>query len=423
MIWAWTDGLLSDVGCARPWYQPEIFYALFLIKMAEKTMAIQIFDDFRKEYWYHVSNQNEIPIFGHAEKSIDSELLYNIAQQMPGKADDLEILKQVISLNVDAIDTLRTIVGVTDKRMYLELSYIFNKHRNNRNSELNILGESVYSLKKHSVSYFKRLIGIPDAKGKEVLNVVAKYLEDRGVLSILHVLNKMDKKEVNSLVDFLLLPKEIQQEETKKRGHGAEQTLALVLHNIGASFIPDRRHINPMSQDDQNVTKDNFELAQRDEASTWSMDLIIKQGQFLRVFVQGLIHSSDPGQYGVNKSGETVSVKKGLVLHNETSPTKKELWGLVDGVGFIENPENTIFKMLQQFDTFVQLKSLYKAGLKLHKLGIVKIKAIRFDMDFYTENEADEMFELYGSDDIIKVTDNSIPAGREVQAGKAWLYV
>ena len=108
-----------------------------------RAMAIQIFDDFRKEYWYHVSNQNEIPIFGHAEKSIDSELLYTIAQQMPGNADDFETLKQIISLNVDAIDTLRTIVGVTDKRMYLELSYIFNKHRNNRNSELNLLGESV----------------------------------------------------------------------------------------------------------------------------------------------------------------------------------------------------------------------------------------------------------------------------------------
>lgn len=38
--------------------------------------------------------------------------------------------------------------------------------------------------------------------------------------------------------------------------------------------------------------------------------------------------------------------------------------------------------MIQQFDTFVQLKSLYKAGLKLHKLGLVKIKAIRFDMSF-----------------------------------------
>jgi len=386
-------------------------------------MAILIFDDFRKEYWFHVSNQNEIPIFGHAEKSIDSGLLYTIAQQLPGNDDDLETLKEIISLDPDAIDTLRTIVGVTDKRMYLELSYIFNKHRQTEKSNTNILGESVYLLKKHSVSYFKNLIRNQNPKGKEVLNIVAKYLEDRGVLSILHVLNKMEEDEVSSLVDYLLLPKEIQQEETKKRGHGAEQALALVLNKIGVSFIPDRRHINPMSQDDPNVDKETFEIAPRDEETTWSMDLIIKHNENLRVFVQGLIHSSDPGQYGVNKSGETVLVKTGLTNHNTTSPVKKELWGLVDGVGFIENPENTIFKMIGQFDTFVQLKSLYKAGLKLHKLGIVRIKAIRFDMTFYSKKEADEMFELYGSDDIEKITDNRIPKGIEVPAGKAWIYV
>ena len=386
-------------------------------------MAVKIFDDFRKEYWFHVSNQNEIPIFGHAEKSIDSELLYTIAQQMPGSDDDFETLKQIIALNPDAIDTLRTIVGVTDKRMYLELSYIFNKQRINENSDTNLLGESIYLLKKHSVSYFKRMIGNQTNKGNKVLNVIAKYLEDRGVLSILHVFNKMELEEVSSIVDNLLLPKEIQQEETKKRGHGAEQALAIVLHKLGVSFIPDRRHINPMSQDDQNVDKITFELAKRDEEKTWSMDLIITQDEVLRVFVQGLIHSSDPGQYGVNKSGETVLVKTGLTKHNETLTEKKELWGLVDGVGFIENPENTVFKMIQQFDTFVQLKSLYKAGLKLHKLGFVQIKAIRFDMSFYSQEEADDMFELYGSEDIAKITDNSIPEGTEVPAGKAWLYV
>lgn len=99
------------------------------------------------------------------------------------------------------------------------------------------------------------------------------------------------------------------------------------------------------------------------------------------------------------------------------------MWGLVDGVGFIENPENTIFKMLEQFDTFIQLKSLYKSGLQLHKLGLVKIKAIRFDMSFYSVEEANEMFEKYGSADILKVIDNTIPKGREIQAGKAWLYI
>lgn len=386
-------------------------------------MAIKIFKDFRKEYWFHVSNQNEIPIFGHAEKSINSKVIYNISRKIQGNSDDFEALKQIITLDPNTIDTLRTIVGVTDKRMYLELSYIFNKHRQKVNSDTNILGESVYLLKKHTVSYFKRMINEHSETGQEVLNIIAKYLEHRGVLSMLHVLNKMEEEEISTLVDYLLLPKEIQQEETKKRGHGAEQALALFLHNIGISFIPNQRHINPMSQDDQNVNKETFTLAPRNEKKTWSMDLIITHKEQPRIFVQGLIHSSDPGQYGVNKSGETVSVKTGLKKHNRTAPIKKELWGLVDGVGFIENPENTIFKMIQQFDTFVQLKSLYKAGLKLHKLGLVKIKAIRFDMSFYSPKEADEMFELYGSDDIIKITDNSIPKGKEIPAGKAWIYI
>lgn len=386
-------------------------------------MAIHVFDDYRKEYWFHVSNQNEIPIFGHAEKSIDASLLYTIAQQISGAADDLETLKDIIRLNVDSIDTLRTIVGVTDKRMYLELSYIFNKQKVSPDSDKNILGESVYLLKKHSVSYFKKKISRGGNGSQEVLNIIANYLKDRGVLSILQVLYRMDKEEVSSLVDFLLLPKEIQQEETKKRGHGAEQALARLLFELGVSFIPDRRHENPMSQDDPNVTKKDFELANRNESSTWSMDIIITQNDQLKIFVQGLIHSSDPGQYGVNKSGETVLVKTGLNKHNKNSPNKKELWGLVDGVGFIENPENTIFKMLAQFDTFVQLKSLYKAGLRLHKLGLVKIKAVKFDMSFYNKKEADAMFEMYGSPDIQKITDDTVPLGVAIQAGKAWLYV
>ena len=386
-------------------------------------MVIHVFDDFRKEYWFHVSNQNEIPIFGNAQKSIDASLLYTIAQQISGAADDLETLKDIIRLNVDSIDTLRTIVGVTDKRMYLELSYIFNKQKVSPDSDKNILGESVYLLKKHSVSYFKKKISRGGNGSQEVLDIIANYLKDRGVLSILQVLYRMDKEEVSSLVDFLLLPKEIQQEETKKRGHGAEQALARLLFELGVSFIPDRRHENPMSQDDPNVTKKDFELANRNESSTWSMDIIITQNDQLKIFVQGLIHSSDPGQYGVNKSGETVLVKTGLNKHNKNSPNKKELWGLVDGVGFIENPENTIFKMLAQFDTFVQLKSLYKAGLRLHKLGLVKIKAVKFDMSFYNKKEADAMFEMYGSPDIQKITDDTVPLGVAIQAGKAWLYV
>lgn len=386
-------------------------------------MARRVFRDFRSEYWFHVSNQNEIPIFGDVEKSIDSYLLYTIVQGISGRTgkEAKNELKSIIKNNVDSIDTLRTLVGVTDKRMYLELSYVFNKYRKIKGSDKNILGESIYSLQKHTVSFFKHQI----SHGNNlILEVVVDYLLERGILSLLCILNKMNEHEISSLVENLLLPKEIQQEETKRRGHGAEQRLALFLHELGVSFIPDKRHENPMSQNDQNVDKQSFELAPRDRKKTWSMDLIIKDKDELRVFVQGLIHSSDPGQYGVNKSDETVLIKNALKKLNKKRHYKeKELWGLVDGVGFIENPENTIFKMLEQFDTFVQLKSLYKAGLKLHRMGLVSIKSIRFDMEFYSIKEAEEMFELYGSEDIEKITDTTVPKGREIPAGKAWLYV
>lgn len=151
--------------------------------------------------------------------------------------------------------------------------------------------------------------------------------------------------------------------------------------------------------------------------------MIVKTSdELMLVFAQALIHTSDPGQYGVNKSAETVTIKSNLSRNNKVNNTSKELWGLVDGVGFIENPRKTIDKMLIQFDCFIQLKSLYKAGLQLHKLGLVKLKGIRFDSDFYTTTEANEMFEKYGSADIQLVTEQ-MPDAREITAGKAWLYL
>lgn len=40
----------------------------------------------------------------------------------------------------------------------------------------------------------------------------------------------------------------------------------------------------------------------------------------IRALVQSLIHTSDPGQYGVNKSDETVDIKK-FELTGTMSPT------------------------------------------------------------------------------------------------------
>lgn len=44
-------------------------------------------------------------------------------------------------------------------------------------------------------------------------------------------------------------------------------------------------------------------------------------------------------------------------------------------------------------------------------------------MDFYTKEEAESMFNRYGSDDIQVIIDEKRIEGEEIQAGKAWLYV
>lgn len=388
------------------------------------SIIMGVTDNLRSEYWFHVSDQQEIPIFGQVERNIDIDLLREIVDGYPD--DDLkrDYIRQVLVNNPDSVDLLRAFVGVSDKRMYLELSYKFGKQKPTPESSTNILGYTLYDLQKHQIPFFKRLLTRDDQQGKVAADIIADYLISKGLFSILNALKSLEFEQLPAFVDSLIAPKEVQQAETKRRGHGAEQRFAILLAELGVSFLPENKHINPMSADDPNVKKDTFDLSHRDERTTWSFDVIIKdlQGQ-LKIFTQGLIHTSDPGQYGVNKSGETILVKLGMMSFNQRTHRGLELWGLVDGVGFIENPDNTVFKMLPAFDTFVQLKSLYKAALRLHKLGIVKVKAIRFDMDFYTHKEADDMFEKYGSQDIVKLTDKTPFDGKEIHAGKAWIYI
>ncbi len=378
----------------------------------------------QNEFWFHVANQDEIPVFGIVDKSLDINLLTAILTDLPPQKQAV-YLEKVIGYNPDTIDLLRTFVGVSDKRMYLELSYIFAKTKYQTNDSTNILGKSLYELDKHPLSFFKNLINGKDIKlASKAIEMITDYLIEKQVLDILLLFKKLTAEEIEIIIDRLILPKEVQQAKAKLRGHGAEHDLGKLLHELGVNFKPSDKHINPMSSNDPNVDIDTFEIIQKQKGKTYSFDLVIETHlQKPLAFLQGLIHTSDPGQYGVNKSDETVQIKKALLKSNEKYNTQKQHWGLVDGVGFSENKKDTIDKMLSEFDCFVQLKSIYKAGLQSHKLNLISLKAIRFDMTFYTKQEAEAMFDKYGSIDIQCVTNTNIPKGKEVIAGKAWLYV
>lgn len=383
-----------------------------------------ITDTVQNEYWFHVANQDEIPIFGIVDKSLDMDLLLEILRGLPSQNQENYVL-QIIKDNPDSVDLLRTFVGVSDKRMYLELSYIFAKTKYQTSDELNVLGKSFYELDKHPLSYFKNLIFGKDKKlSAKSVEIITKYLIDRQLLDILNLFKRFQKSEIETIIEKLILPKEIQQAETKRRGHGAEHSVAVLLHQLGISFIPSDRYLNPMASNDPNIEIDTFEILQKQKGKTYSFDLVIETHlQKPLAFLQGLIHTSDPGQYGINKSDETVQVKRDLIKSNQKYNTQKQHWGLVDGVGFSENKKDTIDKMLSEFDCFIQLKSLFKVGLQLHKLGLVKIKAIRFEKSFYTPSEAKAIFGKYGSADIQFITDEINFTGTELKAGKAWLYL
>ena len=381
----------------------------------------------QSEYWFHVADQMEIPIAGNVDKSIDLDLLAKVAFSTPEDQNDiLSYIKALILKNPDSVDMLRTLIGVSDKRMYLELSYAYSKAKYDKSDKTNILEYSVYDLNKKTLKFFKGTLSGADKKLSEKSSqIISNYLVDRGLHKVLKAIKKVDKDELEVLVDKLILTKEVQQAEAKRRGHGAEHMLSLLINNIGLQMIPEGRHTKPIGFRDPNVDRDSFELSTKIKGKTWSFDLIIKSSKGENfAFVQSLIHTSDPGQYGVNKSDETILVKNDLTKLNHKNNTSKELWGIVDGVGFCENKKDTIDKMLGEFDCFIQMKTLYKSALKLHQLGFVKIKAIAFDTSFYDTNEADEMYRKYCSPDIKNVSSQAPDSDWEsIEAGKATLFL
>lgn len=355
----------------------------------------------QNEYWFHVASMYEIPIAGEIEAAIDPLSIANLLRQLPTDSEvDKNKLVELIARDPGNIDILRSLIGISDKRMYLDLSYIFYKTPKEANGLVNILGTSFYELNRHPLSFFKSKIQDEDLELRmKSLQIIAEYLDVRGVIEVVNCLKDIGPERSYSLIDRIINEKEAQQKLSKRRGHGAEQALASYLVRIGVQIIPPNKHTDPMARD-PSVNKSSFMLQQRKSADSWAFDIVISNDGRPAIFIQSLIHTSDPGQYGVNKSDETVQIKRDLTRANSSDSGIRELWGLVDGVGFSENKTNTIDKMLVEFDQFIQVKTLYKAALRLHALKLIRIKAIIFAPEIYTSSQAREMFEKYGSPDI-----------------------
>lgn len=380
-----------------------------------------------EEFWYCVAPQEDLPLYRGQEISSDScTRLIDIIEKyklQAGNALPEIIINNIILDNPSVISDIRVLVGVSDKRLYLDLTYLVNIYCLSTGTRF--VPESREHLLKHDTKYFIGLLAYSPMK-REFAAEVTNYFVKRGVVNILDTFASMKKEQIIPIFDNLIAPKEIQQMQAKYRGHGAEQAFAQVVTACGLKIVPENKDTDPMAGYDPNVDLSTMTVVQRNASNEncHSFDLIVKDDDSrIRVLVQSLIHSSDPGQYGVNKSDETIDIQKRIrTYNNKLNPNHQVyLLGSVDGVGFCENPSGTIIKMLDTFDDFFQMHTLFKIPIFLQKIGLINnVKGIVFDTQYFDANAIEHFVNTYlVPSGILNLTGQSIDGTRTLIAGKA----
>jgi hypothetical protein len=382
------------------------------------------------EYWYNVSPQEGLPLAGQVDFDIDLESVSKFFLELSNTPDALSarnyVLERLIG-NPVIFGYIRQFLGLSDKRAYLDLSYIASRTPH-PTRDTTLSGCQPWTLTRHPMTFFLRLLG--GSKGKQVqvaaAEMIATYLIDQGLLEAAKGFSNMSDQLTEMVYVRLISPKEYQQKAAKRRGHGCEAALAAVLEQCHVRLIPENKATNPMGASDPHINLETMSVSEREVGVTHAFDMVILKNGHVAVAIQSLIHTSDPGQYGVDKSNETViiatQIREWREVHRSEPPV--ELWGLVDGVGFSENKSDTINKMLRNFDHFVQLRTLYKAPLRLHTLKLITVKGVRFS-GYYDTEDIDAIRSLYVPDgvQVLANADEIPPDWRSLPCGEALVYL
>lgn len=382
------------------------------------------------EYWYNVSPQDVLPLAGQVDFDIDLDSISEFFLKLSGAPDIPSARKVVLESLIDnplIFGYTRQFLGLSDKRAYLDLSYIASRtpHPTQATS---LSGCHPWTLTRHPMAFFLRLLS--GSKGKQVqiatAEMIGTYLIEQGIQEAAREFSGMSDSLMEMVYTRLISPKEYQQKAAKRRGHGCEAALAAVLEKCGVEVIPKNKATNPMGANDPHLNLETMTVSDQEVGATHAFDMVILLNGHVAIAIQSLIHTSDPGQYGVDKSNETVVIANLIsewnTQHKYESPV--ELWGLVDGVGFSENKSDTINKLLKHFDYFVQLHTLYKGPLRLHILGQITVKGVRFS-EYYDTEDIGAIRDLYIPKEVEVLTDeDKIPTDwTPLNCGEAVIYL
>ncbi len=380
-----------------------------------------------QEFWYCVAPQADIPLYkggsldGGAAAGLVAFVDY-CRHNVRGTFS--QAIQRALLHNPDFVHDIRLLLGISNKRFYLDMTYL--AHMACTQTGERLVEERRENLVKHSTAWFVSRLSGPQRE--EWAKLVASYFLSNDLEQIVTAFLSLSERQVREIFNNLIAPKEIQQKQAKYRGHGAEQAAARSFFEAGALIYPPNKHLAPMAERDPNVNLANMEVVSHEAAAAGihSFDLLVKDREGdIRVLVQSLIHTSDPGQYGVNKSDETVEIRKLVDQYNAAHPAKPVyLMGNVDGVGFSENPGGTIAKMLGVFDSFAQINTLFKISLYLQEIGLTQgVRQVMLDDDYFSPRAKDYFFHTYIRPAGARLI--SLPpekAVRQVRAGRATLF-
>ena len=379
-----------------------------------------------QEFWYCVAPQNDIPLY--RGEMLDDSVVIGLLAFLNYYRNNIQdtfskSIQKALLYNPNFINDIRLLLGISNKRFYLDMTYL--AHISTTINGDRFVPEKREDLIKHSTAWF---VGRLSREGKEEwAKLISGYFLSNDLEQILNAFLSLSENLVKEIFNNLIAPKEIQQKQAKYRGHGAEQLVAKSFFDVGSIIYPVNKHLTPMAERDPNVNLTTMEIVSHEVAAIGihSFDLIIKDADGdICALVQSLIHTSDPGQYGVNKSDETVEIKKMIDKYNELHSEKPVyLIGNVDGVGFSENPNGTIAKMLGAFDSFVQINTMFKVGLYMQQIGLISgIRYIVLDDDYFSSETKEYFKQKYIEPAGVELV-NEIPCNYKkiIRAGRAML--
>jgi hypothetical protein len=381
----------------------------------------EAFNSRLSEYWYHVSSRDEIPLAGEI---IEDDENINRAHRFFLNFDYDECTNYITTQLLDGeitIDDIRPWIGKADKAFYLEMSLRTANHNHpDPDQNCSICGCDSWDITRHQTSFFQNFLHNQRRSvlaRRNMAEIITEYFIDNDITSYAPTYAAFSREQLHELYNALIGGANTQK-IAKRMGHGAEQQVAILLNELGCTYRPGNKHTNPMSPD-ENLNPNTLDFVEKSEG-TIPADLVILEDDEVRVIILGMIHTSDPGQYGVDKANNA----RDYFLTIDENHDNVEFWLLVDGVGFSENTRGTITPLLANCTSFVQLESLFKLALRLHELGLCRIVAIRF-LDSYDQGDITRIGSMYVPDGVMTVyNQEDIPEGcREIDAGRAVLFI